>query len=263
MTPTLQLSAVHLRVADLSRSVDFYGRILGFSIVRQSATEAELAPSAEAAAILTLSEGRKALHVAREAAGLFHVALLFPTRAALGSWLQFSAEKGVDFEGFSDHGVSEAIYLSDPDGNGLEFYADRPRHSWPHVRGDLAMTTRPLAIRSLLADAAPAGQSPLAGTAWGHLHLRVTDLDRSEAFYTTKQGLDVMQRSFPGARFLAADGYHHHLGLNTWGAPRLPQPPGALGLAETTFARAGAAAETTFVDPDGIHLRVQPMLVPA
>jgi catechol 2,3-dioxygenase len=97
----------------------------------------------------------------------------------------------------------------------------------------------------------------------GHLHLRVTDLERSEAFYREKLGVEVMQRSFPGARFLGADGYHHHLGLNTWGGPRSPQPPGALGLAEATFARAGTTAESMFVDPDGIHLRLQPALVPA
>ena len=104
---------------------------------------------------------------------------------------------------------------------------------------------------------------PLAGSNWGHLHLRVTDLDRSEAFYRDQLGLEVMQRSFPGARFMATDGYHHHLGLNTWGGPRLPLPPGALGLAEATFARVGTAAESNLADPDAIHLRVQPALVPA
>jgi catechol 2,3-dioxygenase len=194
---------------------------------------------------------------------LFHAALLFPTRATLGAWLQFAAERGVDFEGFSDHGVSEAIYLSDPDGNGLEFYADRPFEQWPYAKGELAMTTRPLSVRSLLAEASPAGPTPLHGASWGHLHLRVTDLERSESFYKEKLGVEVMQRSFPGARFLAADNYHHHIGLNTWGAPRRAQPEDALGLAEATFARAGATRETTFIDPDGIHLRVQPALVPA
>ena len=263
MTPTLQLTAVHLRVSDLDQSVDFYVRCLGFSAVRQSASEAELAPDADSAPILKLTEQRNAPRVSQDTAGLFHVALLFPSRPALGGWLQFTAEKGVDFEGFSDHGVSEAIYLSDPDGNGLEFYADRPRAQWPFHQGELSMITRPLDVRSLFADAATTGAVPLAGTQWGHLHLRVTDLDRSEAYYKAKFGMEVMQRSFPGARFLAVDGYHHHLGLNSWGNPRLPQPAGALGLAEATFARAGAATETTSIDPDGIHLRIQPALVPA
>jgi catechol 2,3-dioxygenase len=243
--------------------MDFYGRCLGFSVLRHTDSSAELAPTADAAPILTLQERRIAHRAPTDTAGLFHVAILFPHRAALGGWLQFAAEKGVDFEGFSDHGVSEAIYLSDPDGNGLEFYVDRPRENWPFANGELAMTTRPLAVRSLLAEATSGGSKPLAGSYLGHLHLRVTDLDRSESFYREKLGVEVMQRSFPGARFLAADGYHHHLGLNTWGGPRSPQPAGALGLAEATFARAGATVESTFVDPDGIHLRVQPALVPA
>ena len=97
----------------------------------------------------------------------------------------------------------------------------------------------------------------------GRVRLALADLDRSEAFYRAQLGLDVTQRSFPGARFLAADGYHHHLGLNTWGGPRLPQPPSALGLAEATFARVGTTAETSLIDPDGIHIRLQPALVPA
>jgi catechol 2,3-dioxygenase len=243
--------------------MEFYGRCLGFSVLRHTETSAELAPTADAAPILRLQERRTAHRAPTDTAGLFHVAVLFPHRAALGGWLQFTAEKGVDFEGFSDHGVSEAIYLSDPDGNGLEFYVDRPRENWPFANGELAMTTRPLAVRSLLAEATAGGTKPLAGSCLGHLHLRVTDLDQSESFYREKLGVEVMQRSFPGARFLAADGYHHHLGLNTWGGPRFPQPEGALGLAEATFARAGVMEERTFIDPDGIHLRVQPALVPA
>src|SRR6185436_8329357 len=131
------------------------------------------------------------------------------------------------------------------DGNGLEFYADRPRESWPFANGEIAMTTRPLALQRLLADAAPTTDAPLAGARWGHLHLRVTDLERSEEFYRETLGMAVMQRSYPGARFLAADGYHHHLGLNTWGNPRQPQPPGALGLAEATFTRAGISSEAS------------------
>jgi catechol 2,3-dioxygenase len=262
-TKTLQLTAVHLRVPDLDRSVDFYVRCLGFAVVRRAGVEAELAPSPESAAILTLTEDRHAPAATPDAAGLFHAALLFPDRGALAGWLRSTAEKSVDFEGFSDHGVSEAIYLSDPDGNGLEFYADRPKTEWPYNDGEIAMTTRPLDVRGLLESAAPAAPAPLAGTQWGHLHLRITDLNRSEAYYRTTLGMDVMQRSFPGARFLAADGYHHHLGLNTWGNPRLPQPAGALGLANATFRRTGAATEISLVDPDGIHLRVQPALVTA
>jgi catechol 2,3-dioxygenase len=261
MTPSLQLTAVTLRVPDLRRSVDFYSNQLGFVLAHQSAGEVELATSSDAAPILTLVERRGVPHGPRDTAGLFHVALLFADRPTLGGWLRFAAAQGIDFEGFSDHGVSEAIYLSDPDGNGLEFYADRPREAWPFANGELAMVTRPLALRSLLAAAQAPSDEPLAGATWGHLHLRVTNLERSEEFYCDHLGLEVMQRSYPGARFLAADGYHHHLGLNTWGNPRHAQPPGALGLAEATFARNGAVSEAHLADPDGIRLRVVPSLV--
>lgn len=263
MSNSVQLSAIHLRVSELSRSVDFYARQLGFLVAMDNGFRAELTTSPEAAPSLVLFEDRQAPHAPRDAAGLFHAALLFPSRPALGAWLQSTAAHGVDFEGFSDHGVSEAIYLSDPDGNGLEFYADRARSHWPFANGELAMVTRPLDVRGLLASAMPGGATPLSGAIWGHLHLRVTDLDRSETFYRARLGLDVMQRSFPGARFLGADGYHHHLGLNTWGGPNQPQPPGALGLAEATFLRAGTTSDVSFVDPDGIHLRLQPALVAA
>ncbi len=264
MNSTVQLATIELRVPNLERSVEFYARRLGFVVTEQVAGRAELAVAGEHAPLLTLSEGRNAGHPPRDAAGLFHAALLFPSRAALGGWLKLAAAQGVDFEGFSDHGVSEAIYLSDPDGNGLEFYADRARAAWPFAEnGEVAMVTRPLALRNLLASAGAPSDTPLVGAHWGHLHLRVTNLARSEAFYCEKLGLEVMQRSYPGARFLAADGYHHHLGLNTWGNPRLPQPDAALGLAQATFVRAGAGSEETLIDPDGIHLRVQPALVPA
>jgi catechol 2,3-dioxygenase len=263
MNFSLELTAIQLRVPNLERSVDFYSRRLGFVVVDQLADEAELATSADGAPILTLTERPTAAYAPRDAAGLFHAALLFPNRAALGAWLKFAAAQGIDFEGFSDHGVSEAIYLSDGDGNGLEFYADRPREHWPMAHGELAMTTRPLALQNLLSAARPTTSEPLAGSSWGHLHLRVTDLERSEKFYREHLGLEVMQRSYPGARFLAADGYHHHLGLNTWGSPRHPQPADALGLASATFARAGVAAESELIDPDQIHVCVQPALVAA
>jgi len=150
-----------------------------------------------------------------------------------------------------------AIYFSDPDGNGLEFYSDRPRDAWPFApNGELAMVTRPLNLPSLLNASPAATATPLAGASWGHLHLRVTDLARSEKFYGNSLGVSLTQGSYPGARFLAADGYHHHVAVNTWGQPRAPQPAGTLGLAEATFARAGLAAPQSLLDPDGLALRV-------
>ena len=262
MFDSLQLSAVHLRVADVARMAEFYAQRLGFVSVASTSGRADFAVAAGALPILTLSEAATAPVAARDAAGLFHAALLLPDRAALGAWLQFAAAQGVEFDGFSDHGVSEAIYLSDPEGNGLEFYADRPRAMWPFAPGgELAMGTEPLDVPSLLAVAASkrgeGAASPLQAARWGHLHLRVTQLERSEAFYHAQLGVSLMQGSYPGARFLAADGYHHHLALNTWGAPRRAQPLGAPGLAEATFLRAGAT-EKTLRDPDGIAVRIAP-----
>ncbi|MEO6244722.1 MAG: VOC family protein, partial [Opitutaceae bacterium] len=141
-----------------------------------------------------------------------------------------------------------------------EFYADRPREAWPYAaNGELAMTTAPLDGPALAADGGPAKPFPLSGARWGHLHLRAIDLPRSEAFYHDTLGLEVTQRSYPGARFMAADGYHHHLGLNTWTGSRLPWPPNALGLVSATFARAGVAAAQRVTAPEGYSLRIEPL----
>jgi catechol 2,3-dioxygenase len=253
----LELRHLQLRVANLARSTDFYARQLGFVPVRERPGRTDFAAEAGGPTLLMLVEERTASVAPTDAAGLFHGAVLLPNRAALGRWLRLAADAGVEFDGFSDHGVSEAIYLTDPDGNGLEFYADRPPSDWPRRDGELAMSTLPLDVPALLAEGAKAPSlPPLAGARWGHLHLRVTDLERSDAFYQSALGMAVTQRSYPGARFLAADGYHHHLGLNTWGRPRQPRPATALGLAEATFARSGLAAESRLLDPDGISLRL-------
>lgn len=257
MAHPLLITSVHLRVADLARSLDYYTRQLGFVVVNATPTRAELTVTTDSPALLTLTGDSSAPLAQPDAAGLFHAALLFPSRPALATWLNYAAAAGVAFEGASDHGVSEAIYFSDPDGNGLEFYVDRPRSAWPFAAdGRLAMITQRLDLASLLATATTPSPTPLAGARWGHLHLRVTDLDRSDAFYRETLGMVVTQGSYPGARFLAADGYHHHLGLNTWGRPRTPRHAAALGLVSTTFAHPTIADTRQLADPDGIALTV-------
>lgn len=260
MSPSLSITSIHLRVRDLTRSLDFYTRQLGFVALTTDATTATLATAPDAPALLQLTAAPTAPVAPADAAGLFHAALLFPDRPALGRWLRRAADLHVSFDGFSDHGVSEAIYFNDPDDNGLEFYVDRPAAQWPKSSGgDLSMFTRPLDLPALLAaGAAPLATDtlPLAGAHWGHLHLRVTDLDRTQSFYNATLGTTLMQRFGDSARFLAADGYHHHLGLNTWTRSRRAQPAGVLGLAETTFAHRGTASPQLLHDPDGIALRV-------
>ncbi len=267
MNSSLDLRSIHLRVSDLARSVDFYTAKLGLVARNVSGGNASLATSPAGSPLLMLTEDRAARPAPPDAAGLFHAALLLPSRAALGRWLQHALEAGVVFDGFSDHGVSEAIYLIDPDGNGLEFYADRPRETWPTRNGEIAMGTLPLDVGSLLAagealvsSTRTAAISPTTDGRWGHLHLRVSDLDRSGAFYTSTLGVSLTQRFGSSARFLAADGYHHHIGLNTWGGMRGPQPTGALGLIEAVFARTDTPTETSVRDPDHIAIRIIPKL---
>jgi catechol 2,3-dioxygenase len=141
------------------------------------------------------------------------------------------AERRHPLEGASDHGVSEAIYLSDPEHNGLELYADRPPELWPRRGGNLAMFTAPLNFNALLAEAKPAGYEYAAPPALriGHIHLRVSDLQRAEAFYCQALGFEIRQRDIPGALFMGREQYHHHIGANTWFS-RQPAAPGWLGL---------------------------------
>lgn len=259
MSASIKFQQLVLRVAHLARIAEFYTNQLGFVVVQHTEREISLATAPDGEPILILQEDPAAVRPPRHSAGLFHSALLFPSRNKLGAWLRFAAQHGVDFDGFSDHAVSEAHYFSDPEGNGLEFYADRPREVWPMVGDQVQMITEPLNVESLLRSADPASAHPLSGAAWGHLHLRVTHLDRSEQFYRETLGLAVTQRDYPGARFLAADEYHHHLGLNTWGGIRQPQPEGALGLVTATFARRELPAERLVRDPDGITIRVVPL----
>ena len=259
MSTSLQLKSVHLRVADLKRSLAFYARQIGLTVLSQNATDATLAAFPDGPPLLRLTEDRAALPSSPRSAGLFHAALLLPSQAALGSWLRRAREAGVDFDGFSDHGVSEAIYLSDPDGNGLEFYYDRPKSAWPHQNGQLAMGTAPLDVTSLLAAGAKHSAAPLNESKWGHLHLRVTDPDQSAAYYMRELGLSLTQRFGANARFLAVDGYHHHLGLNNWGGIHEPRQDASLGLIEATFAKEGEPAERTLTDPDHLSIRLVPL----
>jgi catechol 2,3-dioxygenase len=167
--------------------------------------------------------------------GLYHFAILVPSRAHLARALRRLVDMRTQLQGAADHGVSEAIYLPDPDGNGIEIYRDRPRPEWPVANGRLHMGVDPLDLGALL-DESEDGSSGLAtGTVVGHVHLHVSDLVAAGQFYIDVLGFELMQRYGPSALFVSAGGYHHHIGLNTWaGAGAPPPPPGAIGLRHFT-----------------------------
>lgn len=225
MDPAMRCGAVRLVVRDLDRSLRYYQERIGLRLLRREDGAAAL--GADQDVLLTLVEQPDALPVQRGRTGLYHFALLTPDRVALSRVLNHLLATQTPIDGASDHGVSEALYLSDPDGHGIEIYRDRPRREWPFVKGSLGMTTDPLDVRGLVA--ADRTRAPWEGidphTVMGHIHLHVADLAAAEHFYVDLLGLDLMQRFGGQAAFVSAGGYHHHLGLNTWAGIGAPPPP--------------------------------------
>ena len=214
-----RVGAVRLQVSNLARSLAYYTGVLGFRVIARDDTSARLGPHGVDTVLVELRERAGARPVPRRGLlGLYHFAVLLPDRAALGQFVTHLGELGAP-AGSADHLVSEALYLTDPDGLGIEVYADRPRSQW-EVRGqELAMTTEPLDLRALArAGAGTPWTGMPEGTVIGHVHLYVGALDEAEAFYHSALGFDKVVWSYPGALFLSAGGYHHHLGTNTWAA---------------------------------------------
>lgn len=211
---------VCLRVGDMDRALDFYADSLGLQQIERDGASVVLAAAETSPALVILRERRGAVRRQPNTTGLFHVAIRLPTRYALARVFRRLLSMRYPFHGFSDHGVSEALYLADPDGNGLELYTDRPRDEWPYdENGSIAMVTQRLDTKALL-QLVEDDDEPWAGidpdTDIGHVHLQVSNLERAERFYHKMLGLDVMQRSYPGALFFAAGDYHHHVGANVW-----------------------------------------------
>ncbi|MDP9134960.1 MAG: VOC family protein [Actinomycetota bacterium] len=230
--PRTSVGPVTLTVRDVERMRDFYERVLGLDGLDEG--EGRTVLGAGERPLVELVEDRDAPPRPRGATGLFHLALLVPDRAELARSLQRLIETRWPLQGASDHLVSEALYVGDPEGNGIEIYRDRPRDEWQRDGGEMRMATLPLDLDDVLAELGSGEGTPGTlppGTRMGHVHLNVAELAASEAFYAGLLGLDVTARDYPGALFLSAGGYHHHIGLNTWrgeGAP--PPPPDALGL---------------------------------
>jgi catechol 2,3-dioxygenase len=245
--PALRIGSVALAVSDLSRSADFYERVLGLPLISRDPSGVLLGPDPEHP-LLALTELTNPTAAAPGSTGLFHVAYLHPSRGALAETVRRIAGSRWPIDGASDHGVSEALYLSDPDGLGIEIYADRPRELWerPADGQGVRMVTLALDLDSLLAEGAPAASVAMpADTAIGHVHLKVADVTRAVSFYRDALGLQEQAR-LPSAGFLSAGGYHHHVGLNSWqsqgGRPASESAPGlrsvALELSDVAALRA-------------------------
>jgi catechol 2,3-dioxygenase len=228
-----KMGPVALTVADAPRMADFYEREIGLERLADDGSEVVLGAGGEAVIELVGDPGAPPRPPATT--GLFHLAILVPNRVELARALRRVANAGGRFSGASDHLVSEALYLQDPEGNGIEIYRDRARDEWPREDGELLMDTIPLDLQGLLLelpDRAERANGPMAdGTRIGHVHLNVGDLDEAEAFYVGTLGFEVTVRGYPQALFVSAGGYHHHVGLNTWvGEGAAAPPPGSRGL---------------------------------
>lgn len=266
---------VRLQVADLERSVSYYETVIGLRLLAREGNAATLGAGDRPLVELHERKGVKAV-ARRGQVGLYHFAILLPDRAALGRFVAHLAAIGA-YAGMSDHFVSEAVYLTDPDGLGIEVYADRPRSAWRWDDRQLAMTTTPLDVADVVASAhGERWTGAPAGTTIGHIHLYVRDLAEAEAFYHRGLGLDKVVWNYPGALFMSAGGYHHHLGTNTWAASaplatdddarllewELVLPSGgdadaaAKSLAANGYAVARDEAGPTTRDPWGTTLRL-------
>jgi catechol 2,3-dioxygenase len=246
---TTRLGPVHLTVADIERSVAYWEAQIGLEQVDSGGDRVALGVGGRPLLVLTELPGARP---ADGYCGLYHVALLVPERHDLAAWLAHVARDRVQLTGLSDHFVSEAIYLRDPDGHGIEIYWDRPRSVWEGQVGR-RMTTLPLNVDSLFGELADPATEPWSGlpdgTVVGHVHLRVAAIDPIVAFYRDRLGFGLMAQLGPQAAFLAAGGYHHHLGANTWesgGAP--PAPDGTATLQHFTVVLPDQAARDELVD---------------
>ncbi|RDW16230.1 VOC family protein [Oceanobacillus chungangensis] len=214
--PSIYVGQVNINVANLERSITYYRDFMGFKVMEQSNDKAVLTADGKTP-LLTLEQPANVLPKEGRTTGLYHFAILLPTRADLSAFLKhiIQATGGQMRLGASDHYVSEALYFDDPDGNGIEIAHDRPNSEWNWADGMVDMATVALDGDSLLAETNEEWNGMPEDTLMGHIHLHVSDLDKTEEFYGKGLGFDVVTR-FPGALFTSTNGYHHHIGLNTW-----------------------------------------------
>ena len=213
--PNMYISHVQLKVSNLERSVAYYKTVIGFDVLEQTKTSAALTFDGKTS-VLSLEEVPNALPLRRGVTGLYHFALLLPTRKDLGNFIQHIIQQNIRV-GAGDHHVSEAFYLNDPDGNGIEVYTDRPEQDWLwHEDGMVYMTTEQVNVQSVLQEADGKWNGLPNGTVMGHIHLSAANLAESEKFYTQALGYEIVTRYGKEALFISTGKYHHHIGLNTW-----------------------------------------------
>lgn len=252
MTPTLDpettMGAVTLSVAELPRSLTYYQQAIGLAVLTQGGDRATLGVGTTELLQLQAIPGARQV---RRATGLYHFALRVPTRRDLAQVIRHFTAHGTRMDGATDHMVSEALYLSDPDGHGIEIYRDRPRDAWYDQQQHLRMTTDPLDLDGILHELKGdtlAWNGLPTGTDMGHIHLQVADLAASERFYLEVLGFARMFR-MPSASFISAGGYHHHIGMNTWAGVGLPAPPaGAARLLNYEICLPNSSALTALID---------------
>ena len=232
IAPATRMGPVELSVSDLERTLDYWQGVVGLRVLARDDGRASLGAGSRELVRFVEEPGARS---ARGFAGLFHVALLLPTRRDLARWLAHAGQDRIALEGLSDHAVSEAIYLRDPDEHGIEIYADRPREQWEGRVSEL-MTTVPLDVESVFAELDEPRVDLPDGTIVGHTHLCVSDVDDTVHFYRDELGFELMAQLGPMAAFLAAGGYHHHIGANTWESRDRPKAPaGTARLLEATI----------------------------
>lgn len=233
--PNLYVSKLNIKVLDITRSLAFYQDILGFQVLKQSEKQAVLTADGKTA-LLVIEQPDDVIPKQPRTTGLYHFALLLPSRSDLGSVLKHLLKLKYPLQGGSDHLVSEALYLADPDGNGIEIYADRSPSQWNWKNGEVEMSTDPIDAEGLLAEGHDEWENLPQGTIMGHIHLHVSELEKTKEFYCQGLGFDIVCNYGNQALFISSGGYHHHIGLNVWNGIGAPQPAeNSVGLLDYTI----------------------------
>jgi catechol 2,3-dioxygenase len=259
-TTPISVSRVGLKARDADALSSYYQTVVGLQEISRDGETVTL--GAHGRPLLVIEADKAARPDDPKSAGLFHTAFLLPSRADLGRWLKHAAENNIRLDGASDHLVSEALYLTDPEGNGIEIYSDRPKETWPRSGNDIALATERLNLAEVVASVPENGagwQGAPENSVVGHVHLRVGDPKAAENWWHKELGFDTMAKYGPSAVFLSSGGYHHHIGANSWhSAGTGRREPGRAGLSWVEMRSAGASAASSREDPWGTTIRIVP-----